>query len=143
MSESSDAAARNSWQDTAWVVALIVTLLVLFAIFRTEVVLASLPYLEYIPGSLAAIVAIGILKPRQSVLLSIGLAYFAGLLVTPVIYANPPLQWYLHMETFTAVKVSNSLPLLGCVMVGIGIAAIWLAFQAQAKRRVTSRDPAN
>ncbi|QDU73330.1 hypothetical protein Pan97_03000 [Bremerella volcania] len=143
MPDTSDEISHSSWQDMAWVLALVVTLLVLFGIYRTEVVLASLPYLEYIPGTLAAVIAIVFLKPRQSVVLSIGLGYFVGLLLMPFALANPPLQWYLHLETFTAVKVGNSLPLLGCVMVGIVVASIWLAFRAQIRRRITSQDPAN
>ncbi|MBA2113238.1 hypothetical protein [Bremerella alba] len=135
--------SHSSWQDTAWVLALVATLLVLFGIYRTEVVLASLPYLEYIPGTLAAVIGLGILKPRQSVVLSIGLGYFVGLLMMPFALANPPLRWHLHMETFTAVKVSNSLPLLGCVMAGIVVASVWVAFRAQPRRRITSQDPAN
>lgn len=135
MPDTSDEISHSSWQDMAWVLALVVTLLVLFGIYRTEVVLASLPYLEYIPGTLAAVIGIGFLKPRQSVILSIGLGYFVGLLLMPFALANPPLQWYLHMETFTAVKVGNSLPLLGCVMVGIAVASIWLLFRAQRRGR--------
>lgn len=143
MPDKPDEISSSMWQDMAWVLALVVTLLVLFGIYRTEVVLASLPYLEYIPGTLAAVIGIGFLKPRQSVVLSIGLGYFVGLLLMPFALANPPLRWYLHMETFTAVKVSNSLPLLGCVMAGIVVASIWLALRAQARRRVTSQDPVN
>ncbi|MFN3153152.1 hypothetical protein [Bremerella sp.] len=143
MPDTSDEISHSSWQDMAWVMALVVTLLVLFGIYRTEVVLASLPYLEYIPGTLAAVIAICFLKPRQSVVLSIGLGYFVGLLLMPFALANPPLQWYLHMETFTAVKVGNSLPLLGCVMVGIAVASVWLLFRAQSRRRVTSQGQAN
>lgn len=135
MPDTSDEISHSSWQDMAWVLALVVTLLVLFGIYRTEVVLASLPYLEYIPGTLAAVIGIGFLKPRQSVILSIGLGYFVGLLLMPFALANPPLQWYLHMETFTAVKVGNSLPLLGCVIVGIAVASIWLLFRAQRHGR--------
>jgi len=143
MPDTSDEISHSSWQDMAWVLALVATLLVLFGIFRTEVVLASLPYLEYIPGTLAALIGLAFLKPRQSVVLSIGLGYFVGLLLMPFALANPPLRWYLHLETFTAVKVSNSLPLLGCVLVGIVVASIWLAFRAQTRGRVTSQDPAN
>ncbi|MEW4565184.1 hypothetical protein AB1K70_21855 [Bremerella sp. JC770] len=143
MPDTSDEISHSSWQDMAWVLALVATLLVLFGIFRTEVVLASLPYLEYIPGTLAALIGVGFLKPRQSVVLSIGLGYFVGLLMMPFALANPPLRWYLHLETFTAVKVSNSLPLLGCVLAGIAVASIWLAFRAQTRGRITSQDPAN
>ncbi len=143
MTDSSDEISHSSWQDAAWVLALVVTLLVLFGIYRTEVVLASLPYLEYIPGTLAAVVGVCFLRPRQSVILSIGLGYFVGLLLMPFALAKPPLRWYLHMESFTAVKVGNSLPLLGCVVAGIVVASIWLAFRAQARRRLTSQGPAN
>ncbi|MEW4455409.1 hypothetical protein AB1L30_22255 [Bremerella sp. JC817] len=124
--------APVDWVTPAWKLGLIALVLGLFAAFRGQVVFASLPYLQYLPGTLLALVAISYLRRSHVALALIVASFFVGLLLTPVVRPDPPRRWYLYLESFGWMKLTHSLPLLGCVLLGTIVAIAWVAWKSRS-----------